>query len=106
MTPNEIINALLVAEPSTLKEVFAGLYSAFAKKAEDIYDANPQENGLLAQPYADLGDLMNEASNVFEEPEEPLVVDEAPLIEQAAPTTVSQAVEARAKMVKDPWGGR
>lgn len=105
MNNQELITALLAAEPVALKEVFAALAKGFAQKAESIYDANPDENGLIAQPYADLSDLCSEASQVFEEPDESLAsIDESMVMEEAAPATVTQAVEARAKL--NPWGNR
>jgi hypothetical protein len=99
MSTQEIINALLAAEPSALREVFSALHSGFAQKAEAIYDANPQENGLLAQPYADLSDAMATASVAFEEP----AVDVGSERVESAPLTVTQAIEARSR---NPWGGR
>lgn len=106
MNPQDVINALLAAEPLQIKEVFAALARGFGQKAEGIYDKNPDENGLIAQPYADLSDLCSEAAMVFEEPDESLAtVDESFDMEEAAvPTTVTQAVEARAK--QNPWGNR
>lgn len=101
MTNQEIINGLLAADPASLREIFATLHGGFARKAEDLYDKNPEENGIIAQPYADLADVLHEASLVFEEPDG--VLDATPDVEQDMPTTVSQAVEAR---VKNPWGGR
>lgn len=105
MNAKEVLTMMLSAEPAELRELFANLHAEFAKKAEAIYDANPEENGLLAQPYADIADFMQQASGVFEEPEQ-LVLDDAPLESMAEPMpeTVTQAVEARAK--GNPWGRR
>jgi len=106
MNNQELINALLASEPVALKEIFATLAKGFGQKAESIYDANPEENGLIAQPYADLSDLCSEASMVFEEPDTSLAsIDESMDMEEAAPATVTQAVEARAK-IGNPWGNR
>jgi hypothetical protein len=105
MNPQDVINALLNAEPLQIKEVFAALAKGFGQKAESIYDTNPEENGLIAQPYADLSDLCSEASLVFEEPDASLAsIDESFDMEEATPATVTQAVEARAKL--NPWGNR
>lgn len=103
MNTQDIINAILAADPSQLREVFATLHKGFAEKAEALYDQNPEENGLLAQPYADISDLCGEASLAFDETENQGAVDEQPVRQEAAPITVTQAIEARAK---NPWGGR
>ena len=100
MNIKEVVNMLLGAPPAELRELFALLHAEFAKKAEAIYDANPEENGLIAQPYADISDSMHEASAAFEEPEQMTLADEP----EEAPATVTQAVEARAKV--NPWGQR
>lgn len=104
MTNSDVVKRLLSAQPSELRELFSMLHTEFAKKAESIYDENPEENGLIAQPYADLSDLMQEASAVFEEPE--LVLNSEPLDE--GPTTVTQAVQAsvQARYKGNPWGSR
>ena len=106
MSNQEIINKLLTADAFALKEVFSALAKGFGQKAEKIYDENPEENGLIAQPFADLGDLCAEAASVFEEPEETLVDDGLP-VEQSGPTTVTQAIQAQAiAKIGNPWGGR
>ena len=106
MSNQEIINKLLSASAFDLKEVFSALSKGFGQKAERIYDENPEENGLIAQPFADLGDLCAEASAVFDEPEE-IAVDDGLPVEQSAPTTVTQAIQAQAiAKIGNPWGGR
>jgi hypothetical protein len=102
----DIINKLLTSDAFSLKEVFSALAKGFGQKAEKIYDENPEENGLTAQPFADLGDLCAEASTVFDEPEE-IAVDDGFPVEQSAPVTVTQAIQAQAiAKIGNPWGGR
>lgn len=98
MTTQQIISALLVAESSELKEVFAALAKGFSEKAESLYDANPEENGLIAQPYAEIADTCLSASLAFDEPE-----DSAPIEEEPQPVTVSAVVE---RSMQNPWGRR
>ena len=80
----------------------AKVADTFSEKAEAIYDQNPEENGLLAQPYADIADLVGEASMAFEA-QAPV---DSPLPQAHTPSaqTVSQVVAK--KVTGNPWGGR
>jgi len=93
------------AAPEELRDVFGQLARVFSAKAEEIYDKDPHNNGLLAQPFGDLADLMGEASFVFEDSAAtpaPSDLDSAPRAPQPPPTTVS-AVVARQSTNKS-WG--
>jgi hypothetical protein len=81
--------------------MFSTLSARFSEKAERLYDADPNENGLLAQPYADIADCCLEASTAFDDPDEVAMLDDAP----EAVATVSSVVAASAP-VKNPWGNR
>ncbi len=102
-TREEVLAYFQNSEPTELREVLARVADAFSEKAEAIYDQNPEENGLLAQPYADIADLVGEASMVFEG-QPPVDAPVASAHTPAAPT-VSQVVAAR-KVTGNPWGGR
>lgn len=98
MKTDEIVAAFEAMEPAQVREVLGALSRVFAVKAEAVYDKNPEENGLLAQPYADIADLLGEASLAFEADSAPVdSPDEAP---QTAPVTVTAAVAAR----RAGWG--
>jgi hypothetical protein len=98
MTQEELVAAIAEMEPAELKALFEALAASMAVRAETVYDGDPEENGLLAQPYARIADAMGEAALAFEPPE-PLV-----LADESAPT-VTAAVRARVDG-KSPWGGR
>lgn len=91
MKTSEVIEYLAGLEPEELKSVFSELSKRFSERAETLYDQNPDENGLLAQPYADISDLMEAASVVFDD------VDNATIAEEQ--TTVLGVVNS-------PWRGR
>jgi len=102
-TKEEVIEFLSAAGPEDLRDTFATLATVFARRAEALYDKNPEDNGVIAQPYADLADTMSDASMVFEE-QAPSLVDDEPAAEQL-PLTVSAAV-ARNATAGSPWGKR
>jgi hypothetical protein len=102
-TRDDVIAYLQNAEPTELREVLARVAEVFSEKAETIYDQNPEHNGLLAQPYADIADLVGEASMVFEAQGQP-PVDVQPTSAHTAAPTVSQVVAK--KVTGNPWGGR
>jgi hypothetical protein len=106
-TREEVLAYFQKADPTELREVLAKVADAFSEKAEALYDKNPEENGLLAQPYADIADLVGEASMVFEG-QAPPPVDVSPSSSQTPPVpTVSQVVAARkVKVTGNPWGNR
>ncbi len=106
MTPEQVVQALQSMEPEHLKRTAELASRMFGIKAEGIYDKDPENNGRQAQPYADIAQLLTEASLVFEEEavggQSP--VDDDPLMAKTQrPLTVTQAVDAEEK---DPWGGR
>ena len=108
MTPEQLVQALQSMEPHHLQQTAELASRMFSQKAEAIYDQDPENNGRKAQLYADIAQLLTEASMVFAPVEEmvsaAVVDDELPMPNTQRPTTVTQAVEARE--VKDPWGGR
>lgn len=107
-TRDEVLAYFQSAEPAELRELLIGIADAFSAKAETIYDQNPEENGLIAQPYADIADLVGEASMVFEGQPSQLAppVDAQPASAHTpSARTVSQVVAAR-KVTGNPWGGR
>ena len=103
-TRDDVITYLQNAEPSELREVLARVADVFSEKAEALYDQNPEENGLLAQPYADIADLVGEASMVFEAQGQPPVDVQPTSAHTAVAPTVSQVVAK--KVTGNPWGGR
>ena len=105
-TRDDVLAYFNSAEPAELRELLIGIADAFSAKAEALYDQNPEENGLIAQPYADIADLVGEASMVFEGQPTVAPVD-APPASAHTPSarTVSQVVAAR-KVTGNPWGGR
>lgn len=105
MRPEEIVSAFESMEPEALKEVTGRLARLYTVLAENLYDKNPTENGLLAQPYADLASLFTEASQVFDEPSgpsAPLALDNESAPKQPAPVTVTSA--AWKANERGPWG--
>lgn len=102
-TRDDVLAYFRSAEPAELREVLSRMADAFSEKAEVIYDQNPEQNGLLAQPYADIADLVAEASMVFESAAAVPIDVQAKATHTTAPT-VSEVV---AKTLKgNPWGGR
>mgnify|MGYP001593860967 CR=1 FL=1 len=98
MKPEELVDIVSRMEPEALRDFCALAGRVFAAKAEAIYDQNPEENGDLAQPYADLADMFNEGAMVFDAPmEAPL--DQSTVVEEA-PVTVTAAVN----QPKTGWG--
>lgn len=101
MTPDQICQALQQMGPAELKSAAAQVAKMFADKAEAIYSKDPENNGRIAQPYADMAHLFEEVSLVFEEDEPD--IDDEPKTANTRPITVTQALESRGT---DPWGGR
>jgi hypothetical protein len=106
MTPEQLVEELQAMEPEHLKRTAELAARMFSEKAEAIYIRDPENNGMKAQPYADIAQLLTEASMVFDpetnEISEP-VDEEAVIADTQRPSTVSEALEASRK---DPWGGR
>lgn len=104
MKLDDIVQAFSEMTPEDLKETCGRLARVFANKAEDIYDRDPENNGEVAQPYADISDLMAEASEVFEEPEGQQPVDDAEVSANTEPRvpTLSEVTARKS----NPWGGR
>ena len=106
MNKDELVTALLGLDPLSLKEIFARASRGFDQKAEALYDANPEENGLLAQPYSDLADLLETCSQVFENPGD-APVDTPAEVPQVQVATVTAAVTKQVKEAgNNPWGRR
>jgi hypothetical protein len=104
MTPESIVKALQVMEPEQLQKVFEQATRMFSNKAEALYDQDPENNGRLAQPYADLAMMMESAAMVWEEEESGPPVDGEELSADAQQTPkLSEVVSATRG---DPWGGR
>lgn len=106
MTPESIVKALQVMEPEQLQKVFEQATRMFANKAEALYDQDPENNGRLAQPYADLAMMMESASLVWEEEEgqqAPVDGEELSANAPQQPPKLSAVVSANRE---DPWGGR
>jgi hypothetical protein len=102
---DELVGAVMALEPNDLRELLDKLAASFAAKAEATYDKNPEENGPLAQPYADIADFLSQAAFSFESDQPAIDTDEESA--QPAPTTVAAAVAMRTPAtVKNPWGGR
>lgn len=100
MNNAELIKAMLDMSPQDIKEVFDQLAKGFAEKAERIYDTNPEENGLLAQPYAFISDSCESISASFDESDDiSTPFEEA--VDAPGPTTVTAAIG-----LVNPWRGR
>ncbi len=106
MTREELVQALLALDPVSLRDTLARLAKGFDAKAEGFYDADPEENGLLAQPYSDLSYLMEMASQVFEQNPTEGTIDEGPEAPQHEPQTVTAAIAKKAMPTSNPWGRR
>lgn len=107
MKVDDLVKAVVGLEPMALREFFDKAGSAFARKAEAVYDKNQEENGPLAQPYADIADLCNDAAFAFDEDAGAASLDSENAPSQAPPTTVTAAVELRTPPPgSNPWGGR
>ncbi len=65
MTLDELVNL----PPQTIADELAKLATAFADKAEVLYDGDPENNGMVAQPYADVASMVFSASQAWD-PEE------------------------------------
>jgi len=103
MKADDIIQTFSTMTPEELKEVFGRLTRAFAQKAENLYDENPEGNGKLAQPYSDISYMMTGASEAFDEGEDAdAPVDEAPVTANTTRTPTLTEVTSR----RNPWGGR
>jgi hypothetical protein len=98
MTTKEVAAAIVAMDPVDLKDLFAELHKGFFAKAEKIYDANPEENGLLAQSYSDLSSACQDATTSFDEVDNGLPFEE--VVDAPGPTTVSAFVSG------NPWRGR
>lgn len=105
MNKDELVAAIMALDPVSLREVFSKLARGFDQKAEHLYDENPEHNGVLAQPYSDLGDLCDSCSQVFEGPEAAMPVDTEAPVPQVEPVTVTAAV-TRQVTSGNPWGRR
>ena len=103
MKTDDIVQAFATMTPDEIKDVCARLARVFAEKAEAKYDADPENNGRVAQPYADISDFMAEASFAFEEPEAPSPVDAQALSANTEPRTPKLS-EVTAS-TKKSWGG-
>ena len=62
---NPLVAQIAALTPDQLTQLLHGLAVAFAARADKVYEGDPETNGALAQPYADLADLMEESSMVF-----------------------------------------
>lgn len=111
MNKADLVRALASLSPEDLVEVFRGVANGFSARATTLYEGNPEENGMLAQPYADLSDLMEEASMVFESKTEVLPTSEAGDIftdtaEGTVTPVLTASVTTTAKRTGSPWGNR
>jgi hypothetical protein len=75
-----------------LQEMFEALALEFSKRAEAIYDEDPENNGLEAQPFARIADACDTAAKSFYSTEE---VSE---LEASVPETSAKVI--------NPWGRR
>ena len=103
---DQIVKAFQEMTPEQIKQALSAVSRALASKAESLYDQDPENNGRLAQPYADISLMMETASQVWDEEEDPAIEEEddfaQPPEQVEKPVTVTQAVTA----AKDPWSGR
>lgn len=100
--------------PEQLSELFNGLSLAFSNRANKVYEGNPEEHGVLAQPYADISDLLAEAAMAFDVGKTEILPssDASDVFTQKVDDntgTVSAAVKAStptSPVRKSPWGDR
>lgn len=62
MNPKELVEK----SPREIAEHLYEMAEAFATKAESIYDADPENNGIQSQPYADAASMLIAASHAWE----------------------------------------
>lgn len=73
---DELLASIASMQPEELTSLFESLAEAFSQRAEKVYDVDPDNNGLIAQPYARLADCMAEASRAFtDEAEAPAIAE-------------------------------
>lgn len=116
MTPEQIVAALQAMNPEQLQKTMELATRAFTQKAEALYDQDPENNGLVAQPYAELATMFESGAMIWDEPEDALPIDDEELTVDTAPSPVSQATGLSlgagglslrpAPKVTNPWGGR
>lgn len=53
-------------EPAAIRAALLVIASALATRAEREYDKNPNQNGPMAQPFADAAALLEAAADVVE----------------------------------------
>lgn len=84
MSDDDIINAMMAMDSTRLTGLFDKMARMFSVKAERVFAPNQEENGWLAQPYADLESLCAEAATVFQDVAEPSMqdIDEASVVEE------------------------
>lgn len=100
--------------PEQLTELFNGLAVSFGNRANLVYEGNPEEHGLLAQPYADISDLLAEAAMAFSDGKMEILPssDASDVFTQKVDDnagSVSAAVKAATSTAparKSPWGDR
>ena len=68
MNPSDLSSLLLEMDPEDISLFFKKLSLGLSAKAESIYSLNPEDNGALAQPYADIANLTSMAADVFTKP--------------------------------------
>ena len=96
------LTELVNSSPEVISEYITRMAEAFAKKAEETYDLDPEQNGEVAQPYADLANHLDQASLVWDNDEEPMDPDF--IFNEPDPAAPTVTAKAAAETKRNPWG--
>jgi hypothetical protein len=107
MAVNDLVQAVSTLNPTQIVEFFTALSTKLSARAESVYATDPESAGVLAQPYADLADLCEEASHAFANKDDVLSGSEAgDVFTQTAEDDEGLVRASAPKRAGSPWGGR
>ena len=106
MTPEQLGMKLASLDPSALRSALEATSRALSAKAEQVYTLDPNNNGPLAQPYADAASLLDDAVRVFDTAGSVVTIPE-PVDTWIAPDMPSPTTPDEPSTVEssdNPWG--
>ena len=110
--PKRVAYMIANMTPEDMVTTFSELSVLLENRAGTVYEGDPEQNGVLAQPYANLSDLMLEASGAFTpELDDPLLSSDTESVLHDGVDAVSANTKNLWDMapkpdVKNPWGKR
>ena len=107
MSTEEVIAALHKMTREDLCQVADVMAGICARRGEEFYDLDPENNGREAQRYADAEMYLSNVPRVWSDlDDDETPIDEIDEEEDSDPTSAAPVETTPVSVKKDPWGGR